>query len=67
MGTLEAWRGRGLGEVLLKRALAELRRQGVRRAIIGWMGPRGFYERLLPIDDVRRFWVLRKDLEREAR
>lgn len=43
MGTDPAYRSRGIGEVLLKRCLNDLHRQGHRRAIIPWVGPLGFY------------------------
>lgn len=43
MGTLATARGRGIGAVLLKRSLADLRAAGLRTARIGWVGPVGFY------------------------
>ena len=41
MGTLDTERGRGIGAVLLKRSLADLRAAGLRTARIGWVGPQG--------------------------
>jgi len=43
MGTLDTERGRGIGAVLLKRSLADLRAAGLRTARIGWVGPVEFY------------------------
>lgn len=45
MGTAAEWEGRGIGRVLLRRALEDLRRQGLERAVIPWVGPVAFYER----------------------
>jgi mycothiol synthase len=43
MGTLDTERGRGIGAVLLKRCLADMRAAGLRTARIGWVGPVQFY------------------------
>lgn len=45
MGTLPDHRGKGLGEILLKRCLAEMRSRGDRRCEICWVGPVEFYAR----------------------
>ena len=45
MGTAPAWEGRGIGRVLLRRCLRDLKRQGHARAVIPWVGPVAFYER----------------------
>ena len=45
MGTAPAWRGRGLGGLLLKRCLTDLYRAGHRNAVIPWVGPVDFYTR----------------------
>lgn len=44
MGTLEAARGMGIGRVLLRRCLSDLKAQGQTVATIPWVGPVGFYE-----------------------
>ena len=43
MGTLDAERRHGIGTVLLKRCLADLRAAGLRTARIGWVDPVRFY------------------------
>ena len=45
MGTHPDFRGRGIGEVLLKLCLADIHRQGHSSAIIPWVGPVKFYSR----------------------
>lgn len=45
MGTAPGWEGRGIGRVLLRRCLQDLRRQGLDRAVIPWVGPVAFYEK----------------------
>lgn len=45
MGTDPDCRGLGIGEVLLKRCLADIRDQGHQTAIIPWVGPIKFYAR----------------------
>jgi mycothiol synthase len=66
MGTDEAERGRGIGQVLLRRCLADMRTAGQRIAMIGWVGPVGFYARAVDarVDPV--YWLYRKTLERCA-
>lgn len=44
-GVIEAERGRGVGRALLLAALCALREMGYAYAIIGGVGPAGFYER----------------------
>lgn len=43
MGTSEVCRGLGIGGVLLKRCLIDLKNKGFEKAIIPWVGPIGFY------------------------
>lgn len=45
MGVDENNRGSGVGCVLLRQCLHEIRAQGLNSAIIPWVGPGGFYER----------------------
>ena len=59
-------RGRGLGRVLLLRALADLRDLGYRRAEIGWVGPLAWYARHCGASVSRVFWMYRKELAPET-
>lgn len=43
MGTAPASRGKGIGGILLKRCLQDIKEQGRRFATIPWVGPIGFY------------------------
>lgn len=43
MGTAPQVRGKGLGAVLLKRCLRDMRDAGRRQAVIPWVGPLAFY------------------------
>jgi mycothiol synthase len=43
MATTPGFEGQGIGEVLLRRCLADLRAAGVERAVIPWVGPTDFY------------------------
>lgn len=56
MGTLETERGRGIGAVLLKRSLADLRAAGLRTARIGWVGPVRFYAVAVGARVERVYW-----------
>lgn len=56
MGTLDTERGRGVGAVLLKRSLADLRAAGLRTARIGWVGPVGFYAAAVGARVERVYW-----------
>lgn len=44
MGTLQSARGMGIGQVLLRRCMADLKTQGQSRATIPWVGPVEFYQ-----------------------
>ena len=61
MGTLDAERRRGIGAVLLKRCLADMREAGLDSAQIGWTGPVQFYARNVGAVPDRVFWLYRKD------
>ncbi len=58
--TANGLRGRGIGQVLLKRCLADLQRQGYRRAEIVWAGPISFYARAVQARIGRVFWEWKK-------
>jgi mycothiol synthase len=60
MGTMDAERRRGIGAVLLKRCLADIRADGLHSAQIGWTGPVQFYERAVGARPDRMFWLYRK-------
>ncbi len=62
MGTDPAYRGHGLGGLLLQRCLADLKTQGHRLAIIPWVGPHGFYLHYAGAQIARVFWRYRKKL-----
>lgn len=62
MGTDPAYRGSGLGGVLLKRCLADIKAQGHRFAIIPWVGPYKFYAHHAGANISRIFWRYRKEL-----
>lgn len=60
MGTDPEQRGLGVGRILLRRCLSDLRAQGHKTCVIPWVGPYGFYARhsLSRIDRV--FWRYEK-------
>lgn len=66
MGTDPAYRGSGLGGVLLKRCLADIKAQGHRLAIIPWVGPYQFYAHHTGANIARVFWRYRKNLRPDA-
>jgi GNAT superfamily N-acetyltransferase len=45
MGVEPGHRGRGIGRALLLTSLAAMREMDYKYAIIGWVGPQGFYEK----------------------
>ncbi|MGB3541683.1 GNAT family N-acetyltransferase [Rubrivirga sp.] len=55
MGTSPAARGLGIGAVLLKRCLADLRMRGLENATIAWAAALPFYERACGATVSRRF------------
>jgi GNAT superfamily N-acetyltransferase len=61
MGTADSERGQGVGAVLLRRCLADLRDTGLRTAEIAWVGPHKFYARAVGAVLARAFWIYRKD------
>jgi mycothiol synthase len=62
MGTLEEERGHGIGSVLLRRCLSDMRAAGSQDAMIGWVGPVPFYARSVGARVRRVYWLYRKDL-----
>lgn len=62
MGTSSALRGKGIGEVLLKRCLRDLKAEGNDKAIIPWVGPIPFYAHHAGARVDRVFWRFEKPL-----
>jgi mycothiol synthase len=60
MGTLPAEQRHGIGAVLLKRCLADMKSAGLLTARIGWVGPVRFYARSLGARIERVYWLYRK-------
>jgi len=51
-GVADAWRHKGIGAALLLQCLHAMRAQGYGYAIIGGVGPRAFYERIVPVLEI---------------
>jgi predicted N-acetyltransferase YhbS len=62
MGTAPAAQGLGIGGVLLRRCLHDLRGAGYDRAQIGWVGPVPFYASAVGARIERVFFLYRKQL-----
>jgi mycothiol synthase len=60
MGTHPDARGLGVGSVLLKRCLADMRHQGHQHAVIPWVGPVAFYSHYADARINRVFWRMEK-------
>ncbi len=65
MGTDPNFRGLGIGEVLLKHCLLDIREQGHPSAIIPWVGPIKFYARHSNARIDRVFYRYEKQLKQE--
>lgn len=63
MGTHADLRGKGVGSILLKRCLEDMRRQGHKRAIIPWVAPIAFYSHYVNARIDRVFWRMEKVLK----
>jgi hypothetical protein len=62
MGTGGELRKLGIGGVLLRRCLNDMRELGhVRTAQIGWVGPIPFYARTVDAYVERVYWMYRRD------
>jgi mycothiol synthase len=66
MGTLPETRGLGIGRVLLRRCLNDLRAAGHQRAVIPWVGPIAFYAHHVGAEVERVFWRYRRKLDAPA-
>lgn len=62
MGTVADHRGFGLGELLLRRCLEDIRQRGHAVAVIPWVGPVGFYHRTVGAQVARVFERMEKGL-----
>lgn len=62
MGTDPSCRGLGVGRILLRRCLADLKAQGREHCVIPWVGPYGFYARHSRSRIDRVFWRYEKTL-----
>ncbi|MEU7857912.1 GNAT family N-acetyltransferase [Nonomuraea sp. NPDC049141] len=62
MGTAPEARALGVGGVLLRRCLADMRAAGQSSAQISWVGPLRFYSRAVGARAERVFWLYRRDL-----
>ncbi len=62
MSTSVNARGKGVGGVLLKRCMNEMKKMGFKTSIIPWVGPISFYMHYInsPVDRV--FWRYEKKL-----
>jgi hypothetical protein len=64
MRTAEGFRrAKGLGTVLFKRCMADMRRSGYLRALIGWVAPLYFYSKVADARVCKTMWLLSKSLE----
>lgn len=62
MGTHADMRGKGIGNILLKRCLQDLKNAGNKTAIIPWVGPIAFYSHHVEAKISRLFWRYEKKL-----
>lgn len=62
MGTDESLRGKGIGGILLKRCLQDMKEMGFSLAIIPWVGPIPFYMHYANAKMQRVFWRYEKEL-----
>jgi len=51
-GVAEAWRMKGVGAALLLQCLHAMRAHGYAYAIIGGVGPKAFYEKIVPVMEI---------------
>lgn len=62
MGTNPVLRGKGIGGILLKRCLNDMKKQGQKISIIPWVGPIPFYLHYANAKLTRVFWRYEKEL-----
>jgi GNAT superfamily N-acetyltransferase len=51
-GVADASRGRGVGGALLRQCLHAMRAHGYAYAVIGGVGPKAFYEKIVPVMEI---------------
>ncbi|KAA9132806.1 GNAT family N-acetyltransferase [Marinihelvus fidelis] len=66
MGTLPAARGLGIGGVLLKRCLRDLRELGFQTAVIPWVGPVPFYQAQVGAEVSARLVRMKKTIDKRS-
>lgn len=64
MGTHPDLRGKGIGGILLKRCLKDMKEMGMKLAIIPWVGPIDFYAHHANARVDRVFWRFEKHLKK---
>jgi len=52
LGVAEAWRTKGVGSALVLQCLHAMRAHGYAYAVIGGVGPRAFYEKIVPVMEI---------------
>lgn len=62
MGTHSDLRGRGIGGILLKRCLRDMKNSGLHQSVIPWVGPIDFYAHHANARVDRVFWRFQKKL-----
>jgi len=62
MGTHPDLRGKGIGGILLKRCLQDIKTWGLSKSIIPWVGPVSFYARTVGAVVERVFWRYEKEI-----
>jgi len=63
MRTAEEFRrAKGLGTILFRRCMADMRRLGYEKALIGWVAPLYFYARVADARACRTMWLFTKSL-----
>ena len=67
MGTNPILRGKGIGGILLKRCLADMKKQGHNVSIIPWVGPIPFYLHYANAKLTRVFWRYEKSVGESIR
>lgn len=63
MGTDESLRGKGVGGILLRKSLLDMKNMGFVKAVIPWVGPIPFYMHYANANVDRVFWRYEKILE----
>ena len=64
MRTAEEFRrAKGLGTVLFKRCMADMRQLGYEKALIGWVAPLYFYSKVAGARVCATMWLMSKTLE----